>query len=73
MALRRLATGMWGPVACALRFRSGAGMPAAAPSRFLAIIRNQAKKQHRNRTLKEAADEEAFIMKELDKVLETLR
>ncbi|CAL4904821.1 unnamed protein product [Urochloa decumbens] len=69
MALRRLATGMWVPAACALRCRSGAGMPAAAPSRFLAIIR----KQHsRNRTLKEAADEEALIMKEVDKVLETL-
>ncbi|CAN6348634.1 unnamed protein product [Urochloa humidicola] len=32
----------------------------------------KAKKQHRNRTLKEAADEEAIIMKEVDKVFETL-
>ncbi|CAN6330026.1 unnamed protein product [Urochloa humidicola] len=72
MALRRLATVAWGPAGCALRCRSGTGMPAAAPSRFLTTIRNQAKKQHRNRTLKEAADEEAIIMKEVDKVFETL-
>ncbi|CAN6339122.1 unnamed protein product [Urochloa humidicola] len=71
MALRRLATGTWGPAACALRCRSGAGMPAAAPSRFLVTIRIQVK-QHTNRALKEAADEEALIMKEVDKVLETL-
>ncbi|CAL4897480.1 unnamed protein product [Urochloa decumbens] len=74
MALRRLATGTWGPAASALRCScSGAGTPAAAPSRFLATVRNQTKKQHKNRTLKEAAaDEEALIMKEVDKVLETL-
>ncbi|CAN6344049.1 unnamed protein product [Urochloa humidicola] len=71
-ALRRLAMGTLGSAACALRCRSGAGMPAAAPSRFLATIRNQVK-QHRNRTLKETADEEAVIMKEVDKVFETLR
>ncbi|XP_039842107.1 uncharacterized protein LOC120702388 isoform X2 [Panicum virgatum] len=41
MALRSLAKGTWGPAACALRCRSGAGMPAAAPSRFLASVRNQ--------------------------------
>ncbi|CAO2205361.1 unnamed protein product [Urochloa humidicola] len=71
MALRSLAKGTWGRAACAFRCRSGAGMPAAAPSRFLATIRNQVK-QHRNRTLKETADEEAIIMKEVDKVFETL-
>ncbi|CAM0147212.1 unnamed protein product [Urochloa decumbens] len=68
MALRSLARGTWAPAACILRCRSGAGMPAAAPSRFLATIRNQ----NRNRTLKETADEEALIMKEVDKVFETL-
>ncbi|CAL4890725.1 unnamed protein product [Urochloa decumbens] len=71
MALRSLARGTWAPAACILRCRSGAGMPAAAPSRFLATIRNQVK-QNRNRTLKETADEEALIMKEVDKVFETL-
>ncbi|CAN6330022.1 unnamed protein product, partial [Urochloa humidicola] len=71
MALRRLATGTSGLAASALRCRSGAGMPVAASSRFLTTIRIQVK-QHNNRILKEAADEEALIMKEVDKVLETL-
>ncbi|XP_039842108.1 uncharacterized protein LOC120702389 isoform X1 [Panicum virgatum] len=71
MALRSLAKGTWGPAACALRCRSGAGMPAAAPSRFLASVRNQVKK-HNNGTRKETSDEKALIMKELDKVFEAL-
>ncbi|CAN6348631.1 unnamed protein product [Urochloa humidicola] len=71
MALRSLARGTWGPAAGALRCRSGAGMPAAAPARSLVTTRNQVK-QHRNRTLKETADEEAVIMKEVDKVFEAL-
>ncbi|CAN6348625.1 unnamed protein product, partial [Urochloa humidicola] len=65
MALRNLASGTLGPAACALRCRSGAGMPAAAPSRFLATIRNQVK-QHSNGTRKETSDEKAILMKELD-------
>ncbi|CAN6357218.1 unnamed protein product [Urochloa humidicola] len=73
MALRSLTMGTWGPATCALRCRrSGASMPAAAPSRFVATIRNQQVKQHNNGTRKETSDEKAILMNELDKVFEAL-
>ncbi|CAN6348624.1 unnamed protein product [Urochloa humidicola] len=47
-------------------------MPAAAPSRFLATIRNQQVKQHNNGNRKETSDEKALLMKELNKDFEAL-
>ena len=62
MALRSLAKETSGPAACALRCRSGAGMPAAAPSLFLASVRNQVRPSRLRDIIKKKFNRSLFCL-----------